>query len=85
MRTIPVSKAKAQLSGLLDEVYTTQEAVSITKGGCLEGVLISIDEYESLLETLEILSDPEMMEAIGISEREIETGKLVSLEELKGE
>jgi len=82
MRTIPVSKAKARLSGLLDEVYTTQEAVIITKGGCPEGVLISIDEYESLLETLEILSDPEIRRAIGISEREIGTGRPVSLEEL---
>lgn len=85
MKTIPVSKAKARLSGLLDEVYTTQEAVSITKGGCPEGVLISIDEYESLLETLEILSDPELMRAIGKSEKEIKSGKFISLEELKGE
>ena len=83
MRTIPVSKARARLSGLLDEVYNTQEAVSITTGVYPEEVLSSIDEYESLLETLEILSDPEMRRAIGISEREIGTGRPVSLEELE--
>lgn len=82
MRTIPVSEAKAQFSGLLDEVYNTRDAVSITKGGRPEGVLISIDEYESLLETLEILSDPDLMKAIKRSDQEIKTGKYISLDEL---
>jgi len=46
---------------------------------------MSIAEYESLLETLEILSDPELIRAIQLSEKELKAGKFVPLEKLKSE
>lgn len=85
MRALKISEAKAHLSRLMDEVYETNEIVTISKGGTPEGVLMNIAEYESLIETLEILSDPELMSAIQVSERELEAGKVVPLEKLKNE
>lgn len=38
---------------------------------------MSIQEYESLVETLEVLSDSELMEAIRISELEMKAGKFM--------
>ncbi|MDP8247847.1 MAG: type II toxin-antitoxin system prevent-host-death family antitoxin [Candidatus Tritonobacter lacicola] len=61
------------------------EIFTISKGGTPEGVLMSIAEYESLLETLEILSDPELIRAIQLSEKELKAGKFVPLEKLKSE
>jgi prevent-host-death family protein len=75
MRTVTISEAKVRLSQIVDEVYKTHDSITIFKDGEPETVLISIQEYESLVETLEVLSDPELMEAIRISEREIEAEK----------
>lgn len=62
--TIPVSKAKTSFSELLNRIKEHHESFAITQRGKIEGVLIGIDEYESLLETLEILSDPDLMQSI---------------------
>jgi prevent-host-death family protein len=62
--TIPVSKAKTSFSELLKRIKEHHESFAITQRGKIEGVLIGIDEYESLLETLEILSDPDLMGSI---------------------
>lgn len=85
MRTIAISEAKVKLSQFVDEVYKTHDSITISKDGEPETVLMSIQEYESLVETLEVLSDPELMEDIRISEREMKTGKSISLERMKRE
>ena len=85
MRTIGISEAKVKLSQFVDEVYRTHDSITISKDGEPETVLMSVQEYESLVETLEVLSDPELMEAIKISEREMKAGKCISLERLKRE
>jgi len=85
MRTIAISEAKVKLSQFVDEVYTTHDSITISKDGEPETVLMSVQEYESLVETLEVLSDPELMEAIGISELEIKAGNSISLEQMKRE
>ena len=85
MRTIAISEAKVKLSKYVDEVYKTHDNITISKDGEPETVLMSVQEYESLVETLEVLSDPELMEAIGISELEMKAGKNISLERLKRE
>ena len=85
MRTVAISEAKTKLSQFVDEVYKTQDNITISKDGEPETVLISVQEYESLIETLNVLSDPELMEAIRISEEEMKAGKCVSLEQLKRE
>ena len=62
--TIPASKAKTYFSQLLRRMREHHESFAITKRGKIEGVLLSIEEYESLIETLDILSDKEMMRSI---------------------
>ena len=63
-QTIPLSHAKARLTRLLAEVEELGEEVVITRSGRPAGVLISYQEYEGLLETLEILADPELAAAV---------------------
>jgi antitoxin YefM len=62
--TVPLSKAKASLSEFIRRVREEHESFAITHRGKVEGVLLSIEEYESLIETLEILSDRELMTSI---------------------
>jgi len=82
MKTIPLSVAKASLSRLIDEISKTHTAFQITRSGVPEGILLSASEYESLIETLKILSDPDLMRQIRQSVKEIETGILLTHEEV---
>lgn len=59
-QTIPLSHAKARLTKLLTDVEKLGEEIVITRSGRPAGVLMGFREYEGLLETLEILADPEL-------------------------
>ena len=79
--TIPASKAKTHFSKLLKRIREQHESFAITQRGKIEGVLMSIEEYESLIETLEILSDRELMKSIERGLIDEKTGKLYSHDE----
>lgn len=64
MKILSLSEAKIKLSELVDRVQSMDEAFVITKNGRPSAVLVSPDEYESWKETIEIQSDPELMEEI---------------------
>lgn len=81
-RTIPLSEAKARLSSIINDVLETHEIFTISKDGVPVAVLMSIEEYESLLETVEILSEPELMQALQESSRDKEAGRILTHEEV---
>ncbi|MFS8479203.1 MAG: type II toxin-antitoxin system Phd/YefM family antitoxin [Micromonosporaceae bacterium] len=62
--TLPLAEVRDRLSPLVNSVEATHERVVITKNGRPAAVLISYDDLESLQETLEILSDPEVVREI---------------------
>ena len=79
--TIPASKAKTYFSQLLRRIREHHESFAITQRGKIEGVLLSIEEYESLIETLDILSDKEMMKSIERGLKDEKTGRLFTHDE----
>jgi len=83
MKTLSLSEVKMKLSELVEKVYSTDEEVVITKNGRPSAVLVSPDEFESWKETLEIISDRDMMTEIkqGLSALKGKAG-LYTLEEL---
>jgi prevent-host-death family protein len=64
-----LADAKARLSELVAVVAGTWERVVITKNGRPVAVLMAVEDLEALVETLEILSDPEAMAAIRTSQQ----------------
>jgi prevent-host-death family protein len=74
--TVPLSKAKACLSEFIRRVREEHESFAITHRGRVEGVLLSIEEYESLVETLEILSDRDLMASIRRGLKDEKAGRL---------
>jgi prevent-host-death family protein len=58
MSTQSLAAVKAHFSQVIDEVSGTHERVVVTKNGSPVAVILAVDDYESLMETLEILSDP---------------------------
>jgi len=85
MKTLPLSEAKAKLSGLVDRVNRFDDDIVITKNGYAAAVLISHDEYESLKETRAVRDDREFMKDIRSSLKRFDrNARLYSLEELFG-
>ena len=64
METTSLADAKNRLSQLVAAVQGTWERVTIKKNGRPAAVLIAPGDLESLVETLEVLSDPQAMAAI---------------------
>ncbi|MGL5826188.1 MAG: type II toxin-antitoxin system Phd/YefM family antitoxin [Nocardioides sp.] len=61
MTTIPLAEARAQLSKLVDEAMRTHERVEVTKNGRRAAVILGADDYDSIMETLDILGDAATM------------------------
>ena len=76
MMTIPLTEAKAKLNELVEDAVTTSERVTITRHGRPAAVLISVDDLETMEETLFWQSQPGVHEDIGTARTEAETGQL---------
>ena len=69
--TISLAAVKDRFSEIVDRVNKQHDRVIVTRNGVPAVVLVSVEELESLEETLEILSDQSAMDAIRESEREV--------------
>jgi prevent-host-death family protein len=85
MRTLPISKVKDRLNELVDSAAITHEQVTITKNGSPAAVLIGVDEWESIQETLFWLSQPGIRESIVEAEADVEAGRVYSEEQIRAE
>lgn len=84
-KTVPLTEARAKLSELLDELESRHEHVVITRNGRPTAVLVPADEQEALEETLEILQDEDILEALRESEEDVKAGRLRTLREVRRE
>jgi antitoxin YefM len=75
---VSVSDAKHRLSSLIRRMKHRQEVVAITSDGVPSAVLLSMDQFEGLMETIEILSDQKSMRALRRSLKQAEKGRWVS-------
>lgn len=76
---VALGEVKNRLSELVDRVERQHGRIVITKHGHPSAVIVSIDDLESLEETLEILSDPQAMKEIRKAQTEFAKGKNVRL------
>jgi antitoxin YefM len=82
-RTIPLAEAKKNFSVIIRDVEEKYDRFTITKNGVSEAVIISSDEFDGLLETLDILSCKEERDAIAKGNEQVKRGKTVSLAAIK--
>ena len=82
-RYIPVTKAKSQILNIIRDIGTYDSTLAITKNGLPQAVLISMEHYAALQETIEILSDNNIMQQLQNSVEEIKNiEELTDLDEL---
>jgi antitoxin YefM len=78
-RFLTISETRKQLLDLPDQL--TDEPVIITKHGKPTMVALGYEQFESLMETLEVLSDPDLMTTLRQSMAQAENGKTISLDD----
>lgn len=83
MKVLPLSEVKTKLSELVDVVERRDETVTVTRNGKPVAVIVSKDEYDGWLETIQIMKDPEFMKEIQAGIRALKrTKKRYTLDEL---
>lgn len=83
MRAVDVRVAALGLGQLVDQVRTSGEPVTITTPGGSAAVLMSIDEFDSLQETLVSLSSPGALEELRQADRDYSARQHISGDELR--
>src|SRR4051794_9702891 len=68
-KTLPISEVKTRLPELVSGVAEREEEIVVTRNGKPAAVLINYDEYERLKDTLDALSDPDLMNQIDESRK----------------
>lgn len=83
MTTVTATQARQHLFELVKKSVKGHVPVKITsKSG--DAVLLSEADYESLLETLELLSTPGVLKGVREAKRDIAAGRARSLKEVFG-
>ena len=84
MTELTISEARRALLDLPEKLARTPDrAVTITRRGQPVLAILPWEFYESIVETLEILGDPELVTALRESLEDLKRGRVVSLAEAK--
>lgn len=76
---VSVREARANLADLLCRAADYHERFVVTTNGKPTALLMGINDFESLMETLDVLSNPETMAGIAEGERDIAEGRTLTV------
>lgn len=82
MTTLPVAEARAHLSQLIEEAGSTHQRYEITRNGRRAAVLLSADDYDTLRDTIEVLSDSELLAGHAAGRAALASGDHLNAEDL---
>ncbi|MCK4462775.1 MAG: type II toxin-antitoxin system Phd/YefM family antitoxin [Candidatus Omnitrophica bacterium] len=85
IKNISLKELRPNLPKIIKEIDSKMDRFIVTKRGRPVALMISIDDYESLLETLDILSDKKLMKNIKQAESDIKKGNLKALDKIEKE
>lgn len=81
--TLSLKQLRPALPKVVNQIDGKLDRYVITKRGKPVVVMLSVEDYESLIETLDILADPKAMAGIRQGEEDIRKGKTHSWQEIK--
>jgi antitoxin YefM len=85
MTTLPLAEVRAHLSRLVDEAVRTHLRIEVTRQGRRAAVILSADDYDSIMETLDVLSDPDLMKELRQGRADIARGNFHTLDDMAKE
>lgn len=81
-KTYTATQARAALFKIISDVQRPDSHITITSDGEPKAVIMSYEEYDSLIETLEVLSDAELMQDLKEAEEDVKAGRVSPIEDL---
>jgi antitoxin YefM len=83
-KTMSLKQARSRFSSLIDKADRLSERFIVTKNGTPKAIVMGADEYESWVETLELLSNPKAVKALEQGLKEAKVGKVRSFKDVFG-
>ena len=83
IHTITLKDLRPDLPRVVEEIGKKLGRYIVTKHGKPSIVMLSIEDYESLMETLDILADPNAVKGLKQGEDDLRKGKTRSWQEIK--
>lgn len=83
MTVLSLADVRASLSKYIESAATTHERFEITRNGARVAVLLSAEDYDALVETVDILSSPEEVAALRTAIAGLESGDVSSADEVR--
>lgn len=81
--TVSVKELRPALPRVIKRIDDRLDRYIITKRGKPIVVMLSVDDYDALMETLDILADPKAMAGIRRGEEDIRKGRTRPWDEIK--
>ena len=82
-KSVTLKALRPKLPQIIDEIDSKMDRFIITKRGKPVALMMAIDDYESILETIDILSDKRLMKRIRKAEEDISKGNVKMLSEIE--
>ena len=83
VHTVSLKALRPDLPHIIEEIDDKLDRYIVTKRGKPIAIMMSMEDYEGLLETIEILSDKQAVKRIKRAKKEIVQGQTMSLEDLR--
>lgn len=84
-KNVTLKNLRPRLPKIMDEIDSKMDRFVITKRGRPIAVMMSIDDYGSFLETLDVLSNSGLMRKIKKAEADLKKGRVKALERVEKE
>ena len=84
MKELSITETRNKILSLPSELDET-DVVKVTKRGKHVLTILPADLYETIVETLDIMSDPELMMALQASIKQIKSSKTQTLKDVRRE
>lgn len=80
---LSIGEARASLGKHIKSAATTHERFEITRNGARVAVLMSVGDYDSLVDAVDILSNPEEVAALRVAIAELAAGDVSSEDDVR--
>lgn len=81
---VPITKAKNELLEIIRQVEKDDSTIAVTKNGVPTAVILSMERFEGLIETLDILSDEKTIGPLRKSISQARKGQWINYDKVFG-
>jgi prevent-host-death family protein len=82
MTTLPLATVRNRLSSLIDDVVKTHDILTISRNGVPAAVVLSAEDYESIMETLALVNDPLDQQRLVEAQQSVDAGQLTNSDDM---